>query len=53
MMHGAYADITQAIGNTPIVKLNKLTERSFKVISWHMYIEDAQLATMFALKFVK
>ncbi len=25
-MHGAYADITQAIGNTPIVKLNKLTE---------------------------
>lgn len=25
----------------------------FKVISWHMHIEDEQLATMFALKWVK
>ena len=34
-------------------KLNKLTHRSFRVISWHMHIEDPQLATMFALKFAK
>jgi hypothetical protein len=34
-------------------KLNRLTEKSFKVISWHMHIEDDRLATMFALKFTK
>jgi len=34
-------------------KLNRLTEKSFRVISWHMHIEDPQLATMFALKFTK
>ncbi len=34
-------------------KLNKLTQKSFRVISWYMHIEDPQLATMFALKFTK
>lgn len=34
-------------------KLNELSDRKFKVISWHMHIEDEQLATAFALKFVK
>lgn len=34
-------------------KLNKLTEKSFQVISWHIVIEDEQLATMFALKWIK
>lgn len=34
-------------------KLNKLTKRSFQVISWHMVIEDEKLATMFALKWAK
>jgi cystathionine beta-synthase len=26
MMHGAFADVTQAIGNTPLVKLNRMTQ---------------------------
>jgi hypothetical protein len=34
-------------------KLNRLTEKSFRVISWHMHIEDPQLATMFSLEFTK
>jgi hypothetical protein len=34
-------------------RLHKLTKTSFRVISWHMHIDDEQLATMFALKFSK
>ena len=31
-------------------KLNRLTQKSFKVISWYIHIDDDQLATIFALK---
>ena len=31
-------------------KLNKVTHKSYKVISWHLQIEDEQKAMLFALR---
>lgn len=38
---------------TTTIKKGDAPGSMFKVISWRMHIEDEQLATMFALKFVK